>query len=166
MDKIDFVIKVLHSPEVNLADARVLFDAVIEKTPSTRVRLGDCSNSVEIIVFEIAVCKVQNGEENTLTVAEPKSLQQLLNLERRADANKMQSDNLDFAARFLKRCRLSAAPNKSRYMDLRFILATSNKRKRSFSAAEFGSIHSGRCTSSKYLVAAFSQCKLGILENR
>lgn len=74
---LDTVMKVLQSHDVSLADALVQFDGVMEKIPSMRTRLGDRSHLVENITFEIAVGKVQNCEDHTLTAAKRKSLQHL-----------------------------------------------------------------------------------------
>lgn len=117
--------------------ARVLYEGVIEKHPSTRLRLGARSNLVENHAFESEICKVQAGGEDSLNAAERKSMQKLTSSDVVIENEEVQNESLSFADRLLKRHRFSTVPKKSKYIDLRFILATSNICERLFSLAGY-----------------------------
>lgn len=132
---LDSVTKALQDARHGLYDARLLFEGVMDKHPSTRSRLGTRSNLVDNPIFENAVAKVQAANEAALTSSERKSIAHLLRDEQSRPQEDTGSEGFSFAERLLKRRRLNESQQKSRYLDLRFILATSNLCERLFSLA-------------------------------
>lgn len=116
------------------AGAHVLFDGDIEKPMSTCVRFRGRSDFVKNGAFENSVCKVQNGEENTLSAAAPWSQQFLLNLERWTERSQTGCSLLvDFWNAFDWRW----LQKKLHYVDFYFVFATVNICKRLFLVAGF-----------------------------
>jgi len=64
----------LQREDLDLSDARALFDAIIEKYPTMKDYLAPTSNIVHTPDFENAVVKILNNELSGLTRAEEKSV--------------------------------------------------------------------------------------------
>ena len=115
--------KQLQSENVTIAEARGLFDAVMEKHPSTSSRLRPDADIVSDTAFESAIIKIQGGNENKLRVSEKKAVSHLLK-QRSAEETGSSTATLSFAEQVLKRMRTEKISESSKYIDLRFVLAT------------------------------------------
>lgn len=133
---LESVTKQLQSDSVTVAEYRGLLDALIELHPSTRERLKQNSEIVADPLFESAVIKVQSRKESSLCPAEKMAIRHLLN-ESSSSVENEKKTHLSFAERVLKIIRTEIQTTQSKYIDLRFILATSNIFERLFSAAGF-----------------------------
>lgn len=138
LDKLKSVTKALQHQGMTLADARTLLDGVIESFPSLHSRLSTSSNLVDNLHFEAAIIKIQRGHERNLSFGELKAVQHLHRLESIGFEEPLEKPELSFAQQLLKPCRRNTASEKSKYLDLRFILASSNICERVFSAAGYG----------------------------
>lgn len=76
-EMLESVTKVLQDPGTSMADARRLFDGVIEKFSLLRYRLFPCSNLVDNPHFESAIVKVQMCEKKSLSIGDQKVTQHL-----------------------------------------------------------------------------------------
>ncbi|KAG7347831.1 hypothetical protein IV203_016536 [Nitzschia inconspicua] len=136
------VTKALQAENRTVLDVRDLFDEVIKTYPQTKNRLASI---IHDNVFEIAVQKILKGSEEELTPDESVKVTGLRHgsstmeeetgtgEERDADAG------LSLAEKALKRRRLvSTTTSKSAFMDLHFIVPTSNMCERLFSEAGYG----------------------------
>ena len=121
---------VLQSNATNLAMVRDLFDEIITVYSSTKNRLSANAAIVQCPQFESAIVKIQNDEVSRLTPAETDSVAkfQVVHDEEAPDLN------APLAERLLKKRRQF---NSTKYLDTRFILATSNVCERMFSVAGY-----------------------------
>lgn len=132
---VDSVTKELQAESTTLSDVRVLFDAIIDKFPSTRGRLSSNAGIVNNVDFESAVVKVQNGNQVALSRDERISIESLL-IPSECDETVVE-DGHSFAKQSLKKARLRLSGQKSSYLSLDFILPTSNICERLFSKAGY-----------------------------
>lgn len=112
-----------------ISDVRKLFDAVIDKFPETSSRLKPDAEIVRDDAFEAAVLKIQE-ETATLSEDEKESVTHLEILREETP----EDSSLSFAEAALKKRRLQDSSQAS-YLDLRFIVPTSNMCERLFSKA-------------------------------
>lgn len=139
LSDLDSVTKTLQKDSTTVADVQALFEAVIEKFPEMEDRLKPNASIVLHPVFEGAVAKVLRGEL-TLSPAEESALK-ALELPSPTDVTSdvelvsgSEQPEMSLAQRALKKQRTDA-DKRSKYMDLRFLLPTSNMCERLFSIA-------------------------------
>lgn len=128
------VTKILQCDNTTLSEARVLFDAVIEDHPTISSRLGSDASIVHSPVFESAIRKLQHSVHGTLTEDEKESVDML----RISNENEIQVSvrtKMNYAERAIKKMCTTTCNDK--FMDTRFILATSNICERFFSKAGY-----------------------------
>lgn len=133
---LDSVTKELQRSNISLAEARVLFDGVIEKYPNSKRRLGPDSNIIENKRFESAIVKIQQNREEELTLAEKRAVAHLKKEEGQS-SSEVPQESLSFAQRLLKKRRVDNQKSSDGYVDMRFILPTSNLCERLFSIAGY-----------------------------
>lgn len=131
-EELNSVTKALQNESLTCADARSIFDEVIEQYPSTEGRLSSSADIVATEDFENAVVKIMNDEGNTLTASEKVAavplLKDVLEVPETNDANE------SLAQRALKR-RKQVVRTADKYLDLHFLCPTSNICERFFSKA-------------------------------
>ena len=118
------VTKALHLVELNLSDSRTLFDTVLEDYPQLNTNLFRNANIVYDKIFERTVCKALDDQHSLLVseefeVLEPFRVGSILN------ETSTSSFELSLVDRAFKKRKLSNL-SRTKYMDLRFILPTSN----------------------------------------
>ncbi len=62
LEKLDYVTKSLQCDTTTLADARLMFDCVIEECPITSTRLSSSASIVHQPDFETGIMKTQEGD--------------------------------------------------------------------------------------------------------
>ncbi len=134
-DELDSVCKALQQDEMTCSDARALFDEAIEYHLETGSRLGSASSIVHQPVFKTAIVKLQEGRINQLTQDKSKSVE-TLRVQQTSTWTESDLINFSLAERALKRRRKNTESTNN-YMDVRFVLPTSNVCERLFSTAGF-----------------------------
>lgn len=133
---LDSVTIALQDNSTTISKARCLFDSVIEDYPRLASRLATDAQIVDNDHFENAIAKIQLSQEHDLTVNEQRAVKDF-KLEHNSQENR-NNRRLSLAERAIKRHRVSVgSTQKSQYMDLRFLLATSNICERLFSIAGY-----------------------------
>ena len=126
----------LQKENTTVADARCLFETVLEEFPEMRKRLGNDAKIIANPNFENAICKLMNQEYDNLSVIEKSTVKDLIQSNSDDCVPVDIDDNsLSLGERALKKRKISC--EKSVYMDLRFIQPTSNMCERLFSVAGF-----------------------------
>ncbi|ETN14470.1 hypothetical protein PPTG_07517 [Phytophthora nicotianae INRA-310] len=123
----------LQSIDLNLLDARDLFNGLLEIKPSLSHYLAPNSDIVHSPDFELGVVKVHGGQAKRLSRAERSALQLFLRRSTTATCEEEEAAKLGFADRILKRRKVEAEP--SAYILLHAIPPTSNIVERLFSVA-------------------------------
>ena len=132
--ELDSVTQHLQSEECTISEVRLLFDGVIEAYPRTNSRLNANADIIRNRNFETGVCKIQDGRISEL---EPQERTAIRDLKRDDcyEVNPEPATGMSLAEKLLKKSkRNSTNPN---YMDLRFIVPTSNLCERLFSRAGY-----------------------------
>ncbi|KAG7341354.1 hypothetical protein IV203_023305 [Nitzschia inconspicua] len=139
------VTKALQAENRTVLDVRDLFDEVIKTYPQTKNRLGENASIIHDNVVESAVQKILKGSEEELTPDESVKVIGLrhesstMEEETRTGEERDADAGLSLAEKALKRRRLvSTTTSKSAFMDLHFIVPTSNMCERLFSEAGYG----------------------------
>ena len=125
------VTKELQKDKTSISDVRIIFDALIDQFQSTANRLGSNATIVHCKDFESGVVKLQRGNAITLSREEKRAVAPLL-----LDSTERECDDLDeltIVERALKRQKTLHHDASNRYIDTRFLLATSNVCERLFS---------------------------------
>ena len=139
---LDSVTKALQQENLTMWDVRQLFDTVIVEYPESATRISADSDIVHNKTFERAIVKIQKGSVGELITEEMKSVEVLqIVRSNSAPQSKYPAKIESLAERALKRQKLDdTAGNQSdaKYMDLRFIVPTSNICERLFSKAGYG----------------------------
>eukprot|EP00171_Calliarthron_tuberculosum_P001888 IDg1888t1 len=131
LDDLESVTKALQDDSTTMSDVRGLFDAVIDRYPETACKLTSSASIVHNPIFENAVVKVQLENCNALSREERLAMKSFeLDTHREVDAY---DDRLSFAQSALKRQRRSSSSHSVQYMNLKFLLPTSNVCERLFS---------------------------------
>lgn len=125
------VTKALQKDNTSLADVRALFDATIDEHPTTYCRLSSTADIVHCPWFESALVKVQRGMIAVLSIEEQVFMACFENESLSNDD--VCDEELSFVERALKRQRCQREISPHKYMDTRFVLATSNICERLFS---------------------------------
>ena len=115
LKKLDSVTLALQNESTDIADVRFLFDEVIKEFPGLESHCGTRSDIVHSPDFEAAIIKIINDSENELSDNEKEAAILLKN--------------------FLKKRKIEKAG--SQYMNVKFILPTSNLVERFFSSATY-----------------------------
>ncbi|KAG7354964.1 hypothetical protein IV203_004320 [Nitzschia inconspicua] len=147
------VTKALQAENRTVLEVRDLFDEVIKTYPQTKNRLGENASIIHDNVFESAVQKILKGSEEELTPDESVKVTGLrhgsltMEEETRTGEERDADAGLSLAEKALKRRRLeSTTTSKSAFMDLHFIVPTSNMCERLFSEAGYGLNSRRMCT--------------------
>ena len=130
------VTKALQSDSTTMADVRTLFDAISKEYPATEKRLLADATIVSNKTFESAVVKIQQGNLDLLSHGEICAVD---NLKKESDeeTDEVSDPDIGFAERALKRQKLKAQNSNLKYLDLRFLIPTSNICERLFSTAGY-----------------------------
>lgn len=136
LSDLDSITKELQKESTTMCEARTLFDGVLSEFPEMENRLSATSNIIENKVFEAAIIKIQDGRQADLTAREAQTVSHLQQQESEAP-QVGSSTTMSFAEKILKSQRNEASIDVSTYMDLRFIVCTSNLCERFFSTAGY-----------------------------
>jgi hypothetical protein len=141
LKNLDSVTLALQKENTSMADVRGLFDVVIEEYPESACRIGANADIVETPVFEAAGVKIQTGQEGFLNLEELKSVIRLKttpnDVPLAVAAPESENNNVSFAEKAAKKRKEMAGRSLS-FIDLRFLLPTSNLCERLFSKAGYG----------------------------
>ena len=139
LDDFNTVTVALKDDAVTIADARVLFDAVATTYPMMKDRLSPQARIIDNPRFESGILKVQNKREGDLNGLEKTALRDFQKCANDLEkSDRVDTSSQNFAMRALKRMKISEeTTSASNYLDLRFILATSNICERLFSVAGY-----------------------------
>lgn len=129
---LESVSKKLQENQTNMADVRALFDAVIDKFPDFKSRLGPNAPIVYDKHFESAVIKLQEKRTFDLSEDERKSVRHLLISK---DDLQNRTKTISFADQIVKKRRMEISGEGVGYMQTLFLLPTSNIVERLFSKA-------------------------------
>ena len=125
---------------MDLDDARVQFDMLIEKYPGTAHYLSADAAIVQNKVFEKGVVKLQRGNEHDLTVGEKNQLRRFLKEDVPAEDNEEEEDGLAVAQQLYDRnqARKKARTmlTSSKYRSTKHVCSTTNMVERLFSRAK------------------------------
>ncbi|ETI39564.1 hypothetical protein F443_14852 [Phytophthora nicotianae P1569] len=129
LEALDSVCVRLQSEEGNLADVRLLFDAVIAKFPATAHHLSPSTQIVHSPAFESAVVKLLS--DRSLISDEEEAVAQFAGP---TDSAQETPKKVDFATETLRHAKRPRLATVTKYIDLlRMIPPTSNKCERLFS---------------------------------
>lgn len=128
----DSVTKTLQRDSITVAEALLLFDAIIEKYPAAKFRLAPNADIFRDPHFESGIAKIQNNEVDFLTRAEKSAVKCLKKAACTAEAQD-RTRNL-FAEQAFKRRKLN---ENTAYHNLGFLLPTSNICERLFPKAGY-----------------------------
>lgn len=132
---LESVSKTLQDDSTTMSDVRSLFDAVLESYPICEERLSPSAPIVLDKVFESALVQIQRGRSAELSPSQVRSVKHL-----QITANppgNIDDKSISFAERVLKKQKLQSHASTSEYMDMRFLIPTSNICERLFSKAGF-----------------------------
>ena len=130
LKELESVTKILQAESTKLSDVRGLFDAVIDSYPETTSKLTSFASIVHSPVFKAAVVKLQLCNQGALS-REERAVVKNFELQRELPVEDGRED-LSFAQRALKRQKVNADDFGTKYMDLRFLIPTSNVCERFF----------------------------------
>ena len=135
MTKLKSVTLALQRDNITIADVNCLFEKATSEFPCTKKYLDPMAPIVHSPVFEIAVCKLQNGQQSDLTEAEKGDISNLL-IQRVSlpEDIRIVNEEEDFASSNIKKRRQKCETNSPdrMYIDTRFLLSTSNILERFF----------------------------------
>ncbi len=136
---LDSVTKALQKDSVTLLECRVLFDAVIQKIPSTTSRLNPNADIVCSPQFESSIVKVLAGNISGLSGNEKESISNLVQRGVTEDPIINNAANSEAVLSFAEQIsnKRKVLDSNSRYLDLRFLLPTTNIIERFFSKAGY-----------------------------
>lgn len=118
-----------------MSEARFIFDEVVEDYPIMGKYLSSDASIVHNQLFEAAVVKILGGHESQMSQRERKAASSL-SCEPTSESTTSENETLSYFERIeAKRRRLSSSVTK--YLDCRFIPATSCSAERLFSAARW-----------------------------
>lgn len=137
MSDLDSITLQLQDDHTTISDARDMFDAIMHRHGCTKHRLAQNAPIVENVTFESALIKVQRGEENKLSTQEKKAISHLRVIQMATRTSTEDIGRMSFAQTVLKKRKMEKEKKNSDYMDLRFILPTSNLCERFFSIAGY-----------------------------
>ena len=134
--KFNSVQKSLQKEDVGLADARILFDHITMEYPLMKKYLASDAGIVHSPTFEKAVIKIQNEKTTQLSDDETDAIV-ILKLEQSESAATVADGEDDFASTILKKRRSELkGDTSSGYLNIKFLLPTSNLVERFFSTAK------------------------------
>ena len=126
----------LQRETTTMAEVRALFDAIAKEYPIVEKRLAADADIVLDKNFESALVKLQVGKMDSLSSAEVRSVKHLKkSSEQEYSSEDENNHEISFADRILKRQKLEAQGSSTEYLDLRFLIPTSNICERLFSKA-------------------------------
>ena len=134
----------LQRENLDLSESRFLFQQILQEPQYFPMKkyLDVNATIIHNPVFETAICKIQEGKENTLGVEEEGQIDVL---KRSCDVVEIQNisaeDEDDFASHLLKKRKIekrrSGESRESKYLSTKFLLPTSNILERFFSKADY-----------------------------
>jgi hypothetical protein len=135
LSELDSVTRTLQAERLDLADARALFSGLYRMYPDLH-HLSPESELIRYPDFEIGVVKILSNAENELSQAEALAVQGFRK-SRLDDEGEERASSSNLATQLLRanRRRIDNAP--SLYVDLNFVLPTSNVVERLFSVAKY-----------------------------
>jgi len=101
LKEFESVTKALQCDELDIAEARALFDGIIEKYPSTKKYLSSDSKIIHSPNFENGIVKILNSEIKGLTSVEAKSVRIFLKATGQEEPE--QKEQLSFAKEILEK---------------------------------------------------------------
>lgn len=126
MGDLDSNMTELQENTTSLSDARLLFDASVHRNPSIKAIIGPKAQILENLSFEYSVFKIHFGKQDDLN-AKAKRFVSHLKLNAEDTSIPAHCDSfLLFSKSVLKNRLLNANIPRSAFMDLAFILRTSN----------------------------------------
>jgi hypothetical protein len=134
MKDFESISKALQQDATTLADTRLLFDEISNAYPALKEKLAANANIVLDKYFESAIIRIQQGKAGSLMPSEEQSVR---NLKKLPKQNHESIESGCFADRVLKKQRLDKEVSPSEYLDLRFLIPTSNICEQLFSQAGF-----------------------------
>ena len=134
--RLESVTKKLQLDGLDLADARALFDGVLEKYPEMR-HLDTDNALVRYPDFDPAITKVLNECEDDLTESEAASISCFMKFVNIEDSDEDDLMAKSFADGILASKRRKTTKGNSKYIPLGFVGPTSNVVERLFSSANF-----------------------------
>ncbi|KAH9123596.1 hypothetical protein AeMF1_005451 [Aphanomyces euteiches] len=136
LEEFETVTKKLHSDGIDIADARTLFDGTLAKYPSM-AHLDSDNAIVRYPDFDAAVIHVLNGEKNFLTAGQALCIERFLKpTSEDNDRDEGTCREMNFAEQLLSAKRRKMNSVTSKYVNLCFVLPTSNIVERLFSVAK------------------------------
>ena len=135
--ELDYTTKKLQRDYLNLADARVLFDTVLEDYPEGEDQLGASASIVHVPDFESGFVKLIDNQEVALSESEFGAVS-CFKVE--TSMSTEYNDNIDNQESITSRARKKrklASSSRTRYMSLGFVLPTTKIYERLFSVAGF-----------------------------
>jgi hypothetical protein len=121
-----------------LSKVRCLFDAIAKEYPVLEEKLSANSEIVLDKTFESAIVKLQQGKIESLSSSELRSVKHLkIQSQDVEDITDEHNQSISFAERILKKQKIEEVISSSSYVDLRFLIPTSNICERLFSEAGF-----------------------------
>ena len=130
--------------EMNVLQVEDLFDTVLEDYPTLANRLSETAPIVYKPVFESGICKIMANDFSSATRKEEQEKAYFIAEQKIIESDK--TENLTLAKRALKRGKVERQ-RAARYMDLSFVIPTSNLCERFLSKSGY----------------ALSDCQKGIL---
>ena len=127
--------KALQCDKTKLSDVRAIFDAIIDDHPGRAQRLSSTANIVQCPWFDSAIVKIQRGNVSALSREEHSKLQGFV--VGGASECLEKDSQLSFVERALKCRKISHQAQTDKYVDTRYLLATSNICERLFSRVEY-----------------------------
>jgi hypothetical protein len=137
LEDFDSITKELQKETTTMADMRVLFDAIAEDYAIVKEKLAADAPIVSDKFFESALVKLQQGRKEVLNSAEERAVMGLKTLPGQKTQISDSHENLSYAQRILKKQKLGISEDDFDYMDVRFLIPTSNICERLFSQAGF-----------------------------
>lgn len=137
LDDFKSITKTLKSRETTISDTQTLFQSLIIEFPNFDFDqyLGIDAPIIHSPVFETAIIKIQNCEQNEMSSEEKFAVKGLTTQFVTDPLLNNDDDDLSFAERALKRKRLSTMSCKD-YVNTNFVIPTSNDVKRLFSKSK------------------------------
>lgn len=135
MRNLESVIKRLQNDRTTISDVRDLFNMVIDDYEETEVRLSCTADIVQSPSFQFSIVKVQRGESYAMNREERTVLKDFEVIEGNNALDSTEDHSYD--ERALARRTTGCSVTVRKYIDLRFLLPTSNVCERLFSKSGY-----------------------------
>ena len=123
---LDSITKMFQKSNLIIAEARTLFDGVIENFSETESKLSGTAHVVHLTSFESSLIKLQQNRCDKVTEEEVEAAKSLLSLCNNSidSAQSQDGGQLLFAESIMKKRKIDSS--RSTYVDIHFILPTTN----------------------------------------